>query len=460
MTVVLRVRADIDLDAYERVTRRGEGVEIAAEALDHMAECRRSFLALLESQPELVVYGVTTGLGERAKDVLGAVEQAAQAEQPPVTGSSFGEPLPEPVVRGIVLARLTNLLEGHAAVRPEIASAVAAMLGEEPLPAVPLRGNGGAGEILALGRLFHDLGTRVRLEPKESLALVNGSPCAAALVADRALEARRRLPVAEHVFALAAEAIGAPPEAYAPELEALWEDEAEAAALRSVRAALAGGASDRRGYQAPVSFRILPRLLGRSRRAVEEAERAARVSLRAASDNPVYAPPSGANPLGRILSNGGFHNAMAAPAIDGLAFAAADLCQLAERQTEALLRELLELGACPRPLSTLSMVQAAWAEDARTSAQPTILPLGGLGQNDTPSLGFFAWEKARRVTACLEASLATLAVVASQALYAQRRPAPPALERLLEAIRDRVPVVDRPRPLGDELERLACALAS
>lgn len=452
MTVVLRARTDIDLDVYERVARGGEGVELAAEALARMADCRASFLALLEREPDLVVYGVTTGFGERAQDRLGAEERAVLAEQPPVTGSSFGEPLPERVVRGIVLARLANFVEGHAAVRPHLAVAVAALLDGAGLPAVPARGNGGSGEILALGHLFLELGTRIRLEPKEGLALVNGSPCAAALVSDCALEARRQLRVAEGVFALAAEAIGAPLESYAPELEALWGDEAEIQALRSLRRALEGGAPERRGYQAPVSFRILPRVLGRCRRALAEAERAATVSLASVSDNPVYAD-------GRVLSNGGFHNALAAPALDGVTFAAADLCQLAERQTEALLRELLERGACPRPLSTLSMVQAAWAEDARAAAQPTILPLGGLGQNDTPSTGFSAWEKTRRTISSLDAALATLAVVSSQALHAHERPAPPALAALLADIRERVPVVEEPRPLGGELEQLARALA-
>jgi histidine ammonia-lyase len=452
LTVVLRTRSDIDLDAYERVARHGEGVEVAPQALERMAACRRSFLALLEREPELVVYGVTTGFGERAGDRLDAEERAALARQPPLTGSSFGEPLPEPVVRGIVLARLANFVDGHAAVRPELAIAVAVLLDGE-LPAVPLRGNGGSGEILALGHLFHEVGTHVRLEPKEGLALVNGSPCAAALAADLALDARRRLPVTEQVFALAAEALGAPLDAYGPELEELWEDEAEAEALRSLRASLEGGAADRRGHQAPVSFRILPRLLGRARRALAEAERAAAVSLRAVTDNPVYAN-------GRVLSNGGYHNALAPPALDGLAFAAADLCQLAERQTEALLRELLADGRCPRPLSTLSMVQAAWAEDARSSAQPTILPLGGLGQNDTPAPSFFAWEKARRVASCLDASLATLAVVASNSLHARGRAAPPALAGLLDDVRACVPVLDEPRPLGDELARLTSALVS
>ena len=64
------------------------------------------------------------------------------------------------------------------------------------------------------------------------MALINGSPCAAALVADVALAGQARLALAESVFALTAEAARAPLEAYSEDLEALWDDEHETAALR------------------------------------------------------------------------------------------------------------------------------------------------------------------------------------------------------------------------------------
>ncbi|RWO94182.1 MAG: histidine ammonia-lyase, partial [Mesorhizobium sp.] len=80
-----------------------------------------------------------------------------------------------------------------------IAVAVAAMLDGEPMPAVPASGQGGAGEILALYPLFAELSTRFDLEVKERGSLINGSPCAAALVADAALAARRRIRMAHQV---------------------------------------------------------------------------------------------------------------------------------------------------------------------------------------------------------------------------------------------------------------------
>src|SRR5919198_811256 len=103
MTVVLSTRRDIDLDAVRRVAWRGEAVELAEAALTRIGECRRSFMALLDSDPDLVVYGVTSGYGERAKIRLSPEERKAQAARAPLwPDTAFGEPLPRRVTRGIV----------------------------------------------------------------------------------------------------------------------------------------------------------------------------------------------------------------------------------------------------------------------------------------------------------------------------------------------------------------------
>jgi histidine ammonia-lyase len=461
MPVVLERRADITLDAFRRVAWGGESVQLGAAALARVADARRSFMALLD-EPSVVIYGVTSGYGDRASVRLDPAERRAQGRMG--AGNiriSFDDPLPNRVVRGMVLARLASIVEGNAAVRPEIAEAVAGMLDRDPLPAVPARGNGGAGEIIALGHLFGGLAT-LELEEKESVALVNGSPGSAALVADAALAARGRLRLAEEVLALSAEALRAPLEAYAPELEELWGDQHETAALRRLRGLLTGGAEERRAFQAPVSYRILPRVLGQAHRALAEAERAATVSLSEVSDNPIFVPPNENFPAGRILSNGSYHNARAPAALDGLAGAWADLCQLAERHTHRLRVDPRALGGSdvkPSPVTYLQMVQVAYTEEARSYAQRTALPAGGFDQDDVVSTGFLAWSKEERAAGCLEAVLATLAATASEALHVSGRPAPPELAALLAEVREHVPV-QHEELFGEGLGRLASAFGA
>src|ERR1700728_4119013 len=115
-----------------------------------------------------------------------------------------------------------------------ITEAVVHMLDGGPLPPIAAAGQGGAGEILALYPLFADLSRAFDLQVKERGSLINGSPCAAALVADAALSSRRRLQLVLQTFALSIEAFRAPLEHYDAALELLWGDPDETAVLQAL----------------------------------------------------------------------------------------------------------------------------------------------------------------------------------------------------------------------------------
>src|SRR5262245_20861955 len=154
MPVPIATRADITIEAVRRVAWDGEDVELAREALARMDRCHASFAAFVEARvaedPGALIYGTTTAPGDGAAVAL---TPEAQARRPTRlwTAHSFGDPLPDRVVRAMLLARLSNFIEGHAAVRGAVAQAVAAIL-DGPLPSVPAQGNGGSGEVVALGR--------------------------------------------------------------------------------------------------------------------------------------------------------------------------------------------------------------------------------------------------------------------------------------------------------------------
>jgi histidine ammonia-lyase len=458
--LVLSDRFDITLEAVSRVARAGDPIALATSTRVTMDRSAAAFDSLVAARvaadPQALIYGVTSAPGDRATVAL---DPQARASRPARlwTAMSYGEPLPERVTRGIVLARLANFLGGHAAVRSQLAVAVADMLDGRRLPVVPAQSNGGSGEILALGTLFHELSGQIELTPKERMALINGSPGAAALIADTALAGEAGLAVTERVFALIAAITDTPLEHYAPELEELWGDEHEAAALRSLRGLLGDRARAPQPHQASVSLRILPRVLGAARRAQAGARRAATVSLSSVTDNPVFLAPGEHHPDGAVYSTGGYHNAQAAPAIDGIAFAHADLCQLSQRLSDHLFTHPLIaplVGGDEWSVKPLHMAINGWAEEARVTAAPTLLSLGAFGQNDVPESAFLAWRKATAVARCLDGAVAGLAVLASQALHRQHRDAPAALRGLVEHVRAVVAPVDDPRPIGTECQRL------
>ena len=100
------------------------------------------------------------------------------------------------------------------------------------------------------------------------------------------------------------------------------------------------------------------------------------------------------------------------------------------------------------------MAQNGWAEEARSFAHPTLLSLGGFGQNDVPALSFLSWHKAIAIGSCLDAGLAVLAAIASQTLHSAAREAPPALRSFVSEIRGVFPPVLEPRPLGQDCQTL------
>lgn len=475
MTVTLNGRSDLTLEAFARVVRGGEGVVLGVGVAPTVEAARAAFLRYCAHQPDEAIYGVTSGYGSNARRPLGGAEADRFHSRSLAIGAmSFGAPLPLRQVRAILFARLANLLDGHGATTYRVVAAVVEMLnGERPVPDVPREGNGCAGEILPLYHLFAPLTDAFHMAIKEKGPLTNGAPCAAALLADAALSARARWTLACEIFALSVEAMRAPLQAYDPVLAGLWNDPDAGAALTRLGALLAGApATERRAYQAPVSFRILPRLLGRAHRDVRTAEAVAAAILPAVTDNPVYLPPDREFPDGRCFSTGGYHDSHAVPAMDALSAAFADLCLVAERHVSKLLdghvsglpdRLMADPAAAAGGASALSyapMAAVGFLEQARLAATTTLLPGsegGAFGQDDVVSPVFPAWDKHEAVGLAFERSLAVLAAVASQALWVTGRSAPAALRDRLDAIRSAFPPVDdvAPRILGRDCAALA-----
>ena len=115
MTVALARRADIGVDSFARVAWEGEPVSVSDAALLEVTRRREQLLALIGSDPSRKLYGVNVGAGDGSDRRLSEAEQL-DYQRGLHAGTSFGEPLPVRVRRGIVFARLANFIEGHSGV--------------------------------------------------------------------------------------------------------------------------------------------------------------------------------------------------------------------------------------------------------------------------------------------------------------------------------------------------------
>lgn len=444
MTIVVNTRDDFTLANFSRVSYGGEPVRIGAVA-------RRAMTASAGQGP---------AAGSPAKE---AVRRAAP-------GADFGGGyLDAAVVRGILFARLASLVSGHAGVRPSVAEQVAALL-DGPMPPVPLDGQVSAGEVLPMADVLAGL-RRDDLHEGEEEALLGGAPCSAALIADAAISARHRLGYAEGICALSIEGFRAPLAAYDEALDGLWGDPHETAALRGLRRYLEGaGTAERRFHQAPVSYRIIPRVLGQVHRAVAAAEKAATVSLRSVTSDVVYVSDESGRPAGRAVRSGGYLNGMAYPALNALSAAWADLALVAERQVTALNTadtsglpvNLVAPGASGNGTYAYGWAANGYVEEARAAATPALLPAVEDPRADVLSPTSVAYRRERRAADCLDGVLAILALVSSQALFVTgRNPAQPLLP-VLSFVRSVFPPIDGTgeRDLSADGGRLQQALSA
>lgn len=470
MTVVFETVDDITLASLERVALGGERVRLGPGVAARLTANRAAFQDWLAANPGRFVYGVTSDFGPHAnRRLVGEERRRLRQFGVPFLGLSFGDgALPEAGVRAMLVALLALFLRGGPAAGPAVAEALCRAL-DGPLPKIPDGGLTSPGEMMPMFYLYQAIPELVADEGQASAG--NSAAASVGLASLAAIGARRRLELAVQVLALSYEAFNAPQEHLDPALGELWGDHFEAEALARLGACLEGVPSEgRRAYQAPVSYRILPRILGQALRAAAGLAETVEDSLQAMVSNPMFLPDDGRDGA-RALSTGGFHNALVPQALDGMSAAWVDLASLMHRHVvklhrgavsglpDRLLRES-ESYRMGRTTSYLEFVPNDILEEMRRWAEPALLSPGEPGashQDDVSAPGLIAWRNERRVAVLFDRVMAVLAAVASQALDVTGRAAPPPLTGFLDEVRGHFPPVRERRALGEDAARLAAA---
>src|SRR5512139_3734490 len=190
--------ASLDLAALEAVAREGRAVRLADAARDAVRASRRVVDEAVTRGA--VVYGVTTGFGSFA-DVHIPLDRLRELQTNLLRShaAGVGTPLGEAETRALMLLRANVLARGFSGVRLETLELLVALLNRRVHPLVPSQGSVGAsGDLAPLAHLAlvlvgegesmfagYCLPGRealraaglapLVLEPKEGLALVNGT---------------------------------------------------------------------------------------------------------------------------------------------------------------------------------------------------------------------------------------------------------------------------------------------
>jgi histidine ammonia-lyase len=474
------------------VARRYAPVSISPSAVERVTSARRTIDRLVADNA--VVYGVTTGFG-KLSDVAIAADRLADLQRNLIRShaAGVGDMLPEAEVRAMMVLRANVIAKGFSGARAEVATLLADMLNARVFPPIPEQGSVGAsGDLAPLahlalsligeGRLHHAAGdgdaaeilqrvglTPVTLQPKEGLALINGTQAHTAVAALALVDAHTLWRVANIAGAMSLEALMGTPTAFDARIHDARGQLGQAAAAAALRE-LTADSEIRESHrhhdprvQDAYCLRCMPQVHGPVLDAIDFAAGVIGRELNAATDNPLVFD-------NEMVSGGNFHGQSVAMALDFLAIAVTNLAVISERRIDRLTNpdtsEGLPAFLTPDPgvNSGMMMAQvtaAALTSECKVLAHPASvdsIPTGA-GKEDVVPMAMAAAYKLRRIMKNVRRVLAIELMCAAQGIDF-RAPLKPGkgVARAHAQIRRRVASLRDDRVLSTDIETLARAI--
>lgn len=463
----------------------GEPLELDPDALRRVERGRRALERVLDAGTP--VYGINTGFGA----LLGVTvapdhQRRLQLNLLRSHAAGVGDDLPDEVVRAAMAIRVSSLLRGHSGVRPLLLERIAELLNAGYVPRVPGTGSLGAsgdlapsahaflplvgegslrdprGEVVGGSEALSALGLEpLELQPKEGLALINGTHFMSAVGALVCSRLAALLDSADLVAATTLDALRGAAAAFDPRVHRLRPLLGQSVSAANIRAALTGSLRVGSGpLQDAYSLRCAAQVHGAAREALRFMERLVEVDLGSVTDNPIVfdEPPE-------VISGGNFHGQSLALGFDTVRLALADLGSISERRTFRLLSPSLNrqlpafLTPDPGASSGYMVAQytaAALLSELRALAQPVSIdnvPTSD-NQEDHVSMGMTAGLLTLAATERLERIVAIELLCACQALDCDRGQPGACVGELHALVRERVPALADDRPPADDIAAL------
>ena len=429
MTTVYLDGTSLTLQDVVNVARKGYKVEISPEAKEQIKECAASVLEWVKEGR--VVYGITTGFGDLASVVIPR-DKSRQLQENLLLSHAcgYGEPYPEDVVRAIMLLRINTLTRGFSGISLATLQQMVDYLNLGIHPVVPSQGSVGAsgdlcplshvaislighgdvvyqGQKMAASEALAKAGMKpVELQPKEGLALNNGTTVMNAVAALCIVDAMTMTKNADIAASMSAEALHAVPYAFDKRTHDLRPQVGQGVVAENIRRLIEGSeiveAFKKDRVQDAYSLRCLPQVHGASRDAISYVKEKVEIEINSVTDNPIIFHKDG-----EAISGGNFHGQPMAMAMDFFGIAAAEFASISERRVSRLVDH--KLSDLPPFLVSDSGVNsgfmipqytaAAIVSENKVLAHPSVvdsIPTSA-NQEDHVSMGGYSARKARQI---------------------------------------------------------------
>ncbi|MDI9493118.1 MAG: histidine ammonia-lyase [Bacillota bacterium] len=485
--------AKLTVEELIAVARKGARVQLSEEAIAAIDRSRQVVEKCVEEKR--VVYGLTTGFG-KFSDVTISDQDTLLLQENLIMSHAcgVGEPLPDEVVRAMMLLRINALGIGYSGIRVSTVQTLVEMLNKDVIPVIPSKGSLGAsgdlvplahmslvllgmgeakyrGEVMSGEQAMKLAGiTPVKLTSKEGLALINGTPAMCAVGALALADAEMLMKSADVIAALSMEAECGIADAMDERLHRVRRQPGQMAVAENMRRLFEGSRYiSRQGelrVQDAYSFRCIPQIHGASRDAIAYVRNIIDNELNAVTDNPLIFSDTE-----EALSGGNFHGQYLAISLDVLGIALAELANVSERRIERLVNPalsglpafLIKNGGLNSGMMIAQYTAASLVSENKVLAHPASVDSipSSANQEDHVSMGMTAARKAREILNNVTEVLAIEAMCAAQAVEFQGQEGlSPAGKAVYRLIRRQVPPLERDRILYVDMQKCAELLRS
>ena len=439
------------------------------------------------------VYGVNTGFGLLANKVVGREDlEALQRNLVLSHACGVGAPLPDAVVRLVLVLKIASLSRGASGVRVATVERLIQFLDAEIYPCIPSKGSVGAsGDLAPLAHLAAALlgigEVRIKNEivpassaldrlgfaphalgPKEGLALLNGTQVSTALALAGLFETEKVFAAALIAGALSTDALKGSDTPFDPRIHDLRGQPGQIAVAEALRNLMAGS-EIRESHRAPsvddkvqdpYSLRCQPQVMGAVLDLMRTAGKSLEIEANSVTDNPLVL--DGAD----VLSGGNFHAEPVAFAADQLALALCEIGNMSERRSAILVDPkmsglpafLVRESGLNSGFMIAQVTAAALVAENRLLAHPASIDTVPTSANQEDHVSM-ATHGARRLLDMAENGAAVSAIellAATQGLEFHRPlKTSPTLERAAADIRSLVRPYDRDRYFAPDIAAIA-----
>lgn len=430
------------------VAREDARVSLGAEARIKVALARE--YVDQKMREKAVIYGLTTGFGKFSDTLIDEKDcETLQRNLIMSHSCAMGQPLPEEIVRAVMLLRANALAKGHSGIRPETLETLINMINRGVHPVIPEKGSlGASGDLAPLahmvlvmigeGEAFYK-GVKmpgkaamdqagiplIVLSSKEGLALINGTQIMTAIASICLVDSENLLDSADVVAAMTVEALRGIPEAFDEKVHTLRGQKGQITCAKNLKKLLAGSSLVTKQGQLRVqdaySLRCVPQIHGASRDAIDYARGVVEAELNAVTDNPLIFPEED-----EVISGGNFHGQPIALAMDFLGIALSELADVSERRLERMVNPLLSdlppfligNGGLNSGFMITQYVSASMVSENKVLAHPASVDSipSSANQEDHVSMGTTAARKALMILDNAIKVLSIEAFAAAQAL--------------------------------------------